>query len=247
MQGLISDVPLIGVLELIHVSRKTGVLDVDAEIPYTLAFVNGEVVEGGILDWLGLDAIYSGPLVPEQGQFTFSVRDVTGAPIQHYQKLSADWARFSDEWERVCEVIGSPSRVLVGDHPGFEEARSVRAVARTTDEPLFEVAQRAAEAVAAGKLHTEDRFAWFGLRIRRGDDTANHPIAQQLDGDRNLGDIVGAGNNISAVRAFLLDEIRAGRRFAGSGWVLRDLVWEQRYLEGGAEDLDHEAEDFDIL
>ncbi|PJI52200.1 GTPase-activating protein, partial [Methylobacterium radiotolerans] len=42
MQGLLSDLPLLGVLELIHATRQTGVLDVQARVPFTVAFLDGE-------------------------------------------------------------------------------------------------------------------------------------------------------------------------------------------------------------
>ena len=62
MQGLFVDAPLIGVLELLHVSRKTGVLTADAGMPFSLSFQEGQVSGGGIIDWQGLDAIYACPL-----------------------------------------------------------------------------------------------------------------------------------------------------------------------------------------
>ena len=41
----------------VHVFLKPGVLDVQARVPFTVAFLAGEIVEGGILDWLGVDAV----------------------------------------------------------------------------------------------------------------------------------------------------------------------------------------------
>lgn len=230
MRGVLPDIPLIGVLELLHFSRKTGVLNVEAELPYTLAFMGGEIVEGGILDWLGLDAVYCSPLVPGAGRFVFQSRDVTGLPLSGFNMLSADWARFSDEWERLCAVIASPSRVLEGSVPYFEEGRSVRSVARASNLPLFQVAETAAEGVRAGKLRLVERFAWFGLRLRRPNPRTE--LERLLDGERSFGDLIAAGVGVPELRAYLLSELRAGLRFPGSGWVLRDLVWEEKYLDG---------------
>ncbi|WP_027482770.1 DUF4388 domain-containing protein, partial [Deinococcus pimensis] len=146
MQGELADLPLIGVLELMHFSRKTGVLEVGAPIPFALTFVNGEIVDGGVLDWVGLDAIFTLPPSPERGRFVFHGREEGGRPLMPFAHLTTEWGRLADEWQRVCEVIGSPSRVLRGALPGFQEGRSVRAAARASGEPLFVVAQRAAEA-----------------------------------------------------------------------------------------------------
>ena len=229
MQGVLPDIPLIGVLELLHFSRKTGVLNVDAELPFTLAFMGGEIVEGGILDWLGLDAVYCSPLVPESGSFSFQTRDVTGLPLAGFNFLSADWARFSDEWERLCAVIGSPSRVLEGNVPYFEEGRSIRSVARTSNLPLFDVAETAAEGVRSGKLRMVEKFAWYGLKLRRP--AARTPLERQLDGERNFGDLIEQGFAPQELREYLLRELQGGLRFPGSGWVLRDLVWEHQYIK----------------
>lgn len=231
MQGELADLPLIGVLELMHFSRKTGVLEVGAPIPFALTFVNGEIVDGGVLDWVGLDAIFTLPPAPERGRFVFHGREQGGRPLMPFAHLTTEWGRLADEWQRVCTTIGSPSRVLKGALPGFAEARSVRAVARTSGEPLFVVAQRAAEAVASGKLELTDRYAWHVLRIRhpraRGADTTPAGSLERLmDGQRNLGELVAQGHDAGDLRTFLLGELRGGLRFPGSGWVLRDLAWE---------------------
>ena len=129
MQGLFFDAPLIGVLELIHVSRKTGVLTADAGLPFTLSFQEGEVVTGGIIDWQGLDAIYASPLLPDQGSFSFTVQPVEGEVLAAYGKVTADWARYSDDWSQILAVVGSPSAMFRGNLPLFDapEGRSIRA------------------------------------------------------------------------------------------------------------------------
>jgi hypothetical protein len=81
MQGLLSDLPLIGVMELINGTRQTGVLEVQSEVPYTVAYVKGEVVAGGILDWMGVDAIHASPMLPDSGTFAFELKPVTGAAL----------------------------------------------------------------------------------------------------------------------------------------------------------------------
>ncbi len=246
MQGDLADLPLIGVLELIHFSRKSGVLDVNAPVPFTLSFSGGEVVAGGVLDWEGLDAIYTLPPTPERGRFAFSPESASdGAdvqlPLKPFARLVGDWAHLADEWRRVRGVIGSPSRVLrpptSSDQTGpYAHGRSVRAVARASGEPLFDVAKQAAEAAAAGRLELSDRYAWHALRLRHprshGPEQApGGSLERLLDGQLNLGELIDEGHPAEQLRAFLLRELRAGLRFPGAGWVLRDLAWEEEARE----------------
>lgn len=233
MQGLLSDLPLLGLLELVHTTRQTGALDVQTDVPFTVAFVQGEIVAGGILDWMGKDALYTTPLLPDSGTFAFTAKPVTGTPLGPYDHFTTDWARACDEWKTVCDVIGSPSRYFQGELPIFSSPTglSVRAAAREAGMPLFDVAQIVAEAVRNGKLWPMDHYAWYGLRLLPGGQRATqHHIARQLDGERNLGELVANGVSSAEVREYLLGELRLGLRFPGSGWVLRDLVWEQEHV-----------------
>ena len=154
MQGLFVDAPLIGVLELLHVSRKTGVLTADAGMPFSLSFQGGQVSGGGILDWQGLDAIYACPLLPGEGSFSFTVQAVEGEMLAPYGKITADWARYSDDWQQICAVVGSPSALVRGNLPLFDsdEGRSIRAASRSAQLPLFEVAERVLGGVRSGRL-----------------------------------------------------------------------------------------------
>lgn len=230
MQGLLSDLPLLGMLELISGTRQTGVLEVQAEVPYAVVFVAGQVVNGGILDWLGLEALQACPLVPETGAFTFAQRQVMGQPLAPFNHVMSEWARVSDEWATVCAVIGSPSRLLRGPVPLFERGggRSVRAAAREAELPVFEVAQFAAQAVREGRLELQDRYEWMRLRLAPTRRATAAPARQPQEG-RSLGELVAAGMTVPDARARLLNELRMGLRFPGSGWVLRDLVWEVQH------------------
>lgn len=233
MQGLLSDLPLMGVLEMINSTRQTGVLDVQSQVPFAVAFRQGEVVGGGILDWLGVDAIQASPMLPDQGSFEFTPRTVTGTPLALYGHFAADWARVSDEWEQVCAVIGSPSQIFRGALPPLigPAGRSVRDATEQTGRPLFEVAQQVAGAVRDGRVKATGTFAWYSLRLQAGRRTAASAVARALDGQHNLGELIAGGLDVRDVRAHLLTELRQGLRFPGSGWVLRDLIWEQKYLE----------------
>ena len=237
MQGLFSDVPLIGVLSIIHETAQTGVLDVDADVPFSVAFVRGEIVEGGILDWTGLDALHASPMLPSGGSFSFARRDVIGTAISPFEQFTTDWARVSDEWAQIGTLIASPSVVLSGQMPLFdqEKGRSVRAAARDAGLPLFEVAARAADAVRSGKLSPTGRYAWYGLKLtHRGQRLTE--LSRVLNGTLNLGEVVEQGFGPAELRAYLMAELRMGLRFAGSGWVLRDLVWETRHEQQGGEE-----------
>ena len=215
MQGLFVDAPLIGVLELLHVSRKTGVLTADAGMPFSLSFQEGQVSGGGILDWQGLDAIYACPLLPGEGSFSFTVQAVEGEMLAPYGKITADWARYSDDWQQICVVVGSPSALFRGNLP------------------LFEVAERVLSGVRSGRLTPVGRFSWYSLRLRHqlGSGRGGR-IAGVLDGERNMGELALAGFPVSELRDYLISEIRAGLRFPGCGWVLRDVLWEREFLEG---------------
>lgn len=232
MQGLLSDLPLLGVLELIHTSRQTGVLEVGGEVPFTVAFNHGEIVAGGILDWLGTEALQSCPMSPSRGHFDFGAKPVMGTPLGPYGHFMTEWARVGDEWEELCAYITSPSRLFSGELPLFNElgGRSIRAAARKANRPLLDVAQEVAAAVREKRVQPLDRYAWFGLLIkadpRLGPD---HQLNPHLTGDLNLGEVVATGQSIELVREYLLTALHQGLRFQGSGWVLRDLVWEMRY------------------
>lgn len=234
MQGLFFDAPLIGVLELIHVSRKTGVLTADAGLPFTLSFQEGEVVTGGIIDWQGLDAIYASPLLPDQGSFSFTVQPVEGEVLAAYGKVTADWARYSDDWSQILAVVGSPSAMFRGNLPLFDapEGRSIRAASRSAQLPLFEVAERVVAGVKSGRLTPLDRYSWYSLRHRHqlGSGRGGR-VAAALDGERNMGELIEAGFAASELRDYLIAEIRSGMRFTGCGWVLRDLLWEREFVE----------------
>lgn len=232
MQGPLSDLPLLGVLELINSTRQTGVLDVQSEVPFTVAFVHGEIVGGGILDWLGVDAIQASPLLPTEGSFEFTPRGVTGTPLAPYGHFAADWARSADEWEQVCAVIGSPSRIFQGALPPLigPAGRSVREAAAQSGQPLFAVAQQVATGLEEGRVDPTGDFAWYSLRLQANPLAKRSTVGDALDGRRNLGEVIAGGVDVRDVRDYLLGEMRAGLRFPGSGWVLRDLVWERDYL-----------------
>jgi len=241
VEGSFGTIPLTNVLEILHTTRRTGVLNLESQqIPLHLRFEEGEVVGGGILDWEGFEAIATFPLHPEEGRFRFEAGPVQGVPLMPFKMLLGEWARMNDQWARFRSVLDSPSRVLetpraVEPFAVFVGGRSVRAAARSWNVPLIIAAERAWRGLREGDLTGLRKYAWFALRIR-------HPSARRtqagirnpqditvlLDGSRNLGELIQAGLPIARVRAYLIERIRSGELEApGRGWILRDLLWEQ--------------------
>ena len=150
-------------LELIHAAQQTGVLEVSAAcrhgtLPLRLAFLRGEIVDCALLDWRGLDALYSFPQVVESGQAEFwrVPPDAVQAqpPLAPFDSLTMEWARLTDEWPRYIAWIGSPSALLEGPAAPFNRPGgcSVRAAAHMLRQPLHEVASAAVELTRAGLL-----------------------------------------------------------------------------------------------
>lgn len=231
MQGLFSDVPLIGVLAIIHDLKHSGLLEVEADIPFNLSFSQGEVVSGGILDWQGLDAIRSCPLIPSSGSFSFQTLEVSGTPLLPYDPFSTEWAKTSDEWQRVLKVIGSPSAVFQGQLlpiftlPGGASIRAAAALNPSIS--LAEMSDRVSTGVREGRLKHTGRYAWFDF-ILPPTSQPNTGLAEHFNGKASLGDLIAGGMSLAEVRADLIYEMRLGLRFEGCGWALRDLVWESQ-------------------
>lgn len=238
MQGLFSDVPLIGVLSLLHDLAHTGRLEVEADLPFFLNFEHGEVVDGGILDWHGLDAIQSCPLVPGSGSFSFQRTPpppvppppVAGKALMPYDPFSTEWARVSDEWQQILRVIGSPSAIFQGQMlPIFNQPAgcSVRAAAAFAGIGLAEMAGKVAAGVREGSLRPTGRYAWFDVVLPPSAEAFTQ-LSQRFDGHTTLGQMIAGGLTHAEVRTDLIYEIRLGLRFEGCGWVLRDLLWESQ-------------------
>lgn len=233
LQGLFSDVPLIGVLALIHDLQHSGKLEVEADIPFWLNFVHGEVTAGGILDWQGLDAIQSSPLIPSSGSFIFQRQDApqpSPTPLMPYDPFSTEWARVSDEVQRTIAVIGSPSAIFKGNMlPIFNQPLgcSVRAAAAFAGISLADMSAKVAAGVRQGKLKHTGAYAWFDL-VLPPMPQAFSALARRFNGQKTLGQLITSGMDIAEVRADLIYEIRLGLRFEGCGWALRDLVWESQ-------------------
>ena len=239
MEGDLSTMPLVDLLELLYEGRKSGVLSIEARPPLMLRLQAGEVVGGGILDWQGLEAIAAFDPHTPKGGFHFEPGLQSGKVMHPLRAFLGEWARLHDEMRRFLEVIDSPSRVLESLNPEppydvFAGGRSVRGAAKDWGVPLIIAMERAWSGLRNGELSPLGRYAWYGLRIRqpsarRRRAAKNKELARLLDG-RNLGEVVAAGVDPYELRRYLIESILSGELvFPGRGWLLRDLIWELEY------------------
>ncbi len=250
MEGNLQDTPLSSLLELIHLTKQSGRVQITADVPLNLQVANGEVISGEILDWQGLEAIQSFLLHLSSGQFRFypnaTVTEAANDFDISFSKFMTDWARLNDEWARILPFIGSPSRVMeptqaagAVPHP-FQNGKSIRSLARALGVSSFEVAQNTLPWLQQGDLRLTNRFAWHGLRIQHASaNTQKLPnsrtitdIPACLDGSRNMGEVLELGFSGNDVRQYLIQSLQTGEiQVQGSGWLLRDLTWELEYLK----------------
>jgi Domain of unknown function (DUF4388) len=249
MEGNLQDTPLPSLLELIHLTKQSGRVQITADVPLNLHVSNGEVTSGQILDWEGLEAVQSFLLHLSNGQFRFYPNTaVIVAPNDFdisFSKFMTDWARLNDEWARILPLIGSPSRVMesiraaTGVPNPFEGGKSIRSLARALGVSSFEVAQNTLPWLQQGDLRLTNRFAWHALRIQHAAASAPRlpktrnlaDIPVWLDGSRNMGEVLELGFTVNDVRQYLIQSLQSGEiQVQGSGWLLRDLTWELEYL-----------------
>lgn len=223
-------------LELIHGHRRSGVLELRVgSLPLSLRFAAGEVVGAAILDWEGLEALFTFPLHPKEGPFRFQPGPAgEEKPLMPFSVLLGEWARVNDEWDRFRTLIDSPSRVLEAIRPKpplevFEGGKSVRAAAKAWGVPLLIAMERAYMGVREGNLYPLRRYAWYALRIRKKNRTLEEfgHLVTLLDGTRNLGEIIAQGVPVGLVRRYLIRALAQEELTPpGRGWLLRDLLWE---------------------
>ena len=244
MEGNLKAIPLVELLELIHGHRRSGILELSVgRLPLSLRFSGGEVVGAAILDWEGLEALFTFPLHPGEGAFRFSVGPaIPDPPLMPFSALLGEWARVNDEWDRFRTLVDSPSRVLEAIRPQppyevFQGGKSVRAAAKAWGVPLLIAMERAYMGVREGDLYPLRRYAWYALRIkyqgRKGKTLEEFESIQALlDGTRNLGGVIASGVPVSLVRRYLVQALASGELTPpGRGWLLRDLTWEMEKEE----------------
>ncbi len=250
MEGNLRDTPLSSVLELINLTKQSGRLQVAAELPLALSIAQGEVMAGNILDWSGLEAVQSFTLHASQGNFRFTPSS-QAVPAQFtvtFSALMTDWARVNDEWARMLPILGSPSRMLeyngtVQDTPHpFQGGKSIRSVARNLEANAFEVATRVMPLIPSKVLLLLEKFAWMGMKVQHpaarkgaGEGHGIQNVSSYLDGKRRLVDLLELGFRLDTLRAYLIEAVRTGEiEINGSGWLLRDLIWERDTMLGAS-------------
>ena len=241
MEGNLSTMPLVDLLELLHAERKSGVLEVEGAPPLTLRLQAGEVVGGGILDWQGMEAIASFDIHTTEGRFSFKPGLQSGKVLMPMQTLLGEWARLNDECRRFLRDIDSPSHAFeslspTGTYGVFHGGRSIRGAAKRWGVPLVIAMERAWTGLRSGELTPIGRYAWYGLRIRhpqaRRRQRQADELSQRMDGQHNLGELVASGIEPMRLRRYLIEGILSGDLvFPGRGWLLRDLIWEVEHAE----------------
>ena len=241
MEGNLNTMPLVSLLEMLHAERKSGVLEVASTPPLSLHLQVGEVVDGGILDWRGLDAIASFNIHTPEAPFTFTQGLQSGKVIMPMRTLLGEWARINDECQRFFSLVDSPSRVFesLGGNETldvFVGGRSVRTAARMWEVPLVIAMERVWSGLQSGELTPLGRYVWYKLRIRhprarrKGD--GDDDLVRMMDGEQNLGRLVAAGIDPNRLRRYLIRGIMNEELvFSGRGWLLRDLLWELEHQE----------------
>jgi len=240
VEGNLKTMPLISLLEMLHSERKSGVLQIDTTPPLSLHLQVGEVVDGGILDWRGLDAIASYEIHTSEGAFKFKPGLQSGKVIMPMRTLLGEWARINDECQRFFDLIDSPSRVFEslgkkGVYKIFAGGRSVRTAAKVWNVPLVVAMERVWSGLQSGELVPLNRYVWYKLRIRhpraRRKGEADEDLIRMMDGEQNLGQLVAAGISPNRLRRYLIKGIMKDELvFRGRGWLLRDLTWELEHL-----------------
>ncbi|WP_457637293.1 DUF4388 domain-containing protein [Oceanithermus sp.] len=236
MEGNLKTMPLVSLLEMLHSERKSGVLKIKSTPPLSLYLQAGEVVDGGILDWRGFEAIASYDIHTSEGSFSFVPGLQSGKVIMPMPTLLGEWARINDECHRFFNLIDSPSRVFEslenrGPYEVFYGGRSVRTAAKQWGVPLVIAMERVWTGLRSGELTPVNRYVWYKLRIRhpraRRKSETDEDLIKMMDGKQNLGHLVAAGIDPDRLRRYLIKGIMSGDLvFSGRGWLLRDLLWE---------------------
>lgn len=243
LRAALWQVPLTVVLELVHATQRTGLLRAEAELdggtlPLEIQFVRGEVTAAAILDWQGLEALYSFPQATPAGWAEFWQAPAQPAPpLAPFQNLLAEWARLSDEWPRCCEQIRSPSQRFYGEAAPFNRpgGASARWVAAASGQPLHEVCTQLAALQQAGFIQPiQGSFEWDTLVVPACQDSQalrRSPVLRLLDGRKSLHRLLERGLSPDELRSELLSHLGSSAPFPGSGRALRDWLWEQGHAE----------------
>ena len=237
MEGSLETMPLVEVLELIHLNRQTGVLSLEADIPLALRFAAGEVIGGEILDWPGFEAVSTFPLYAESGHFIFVSIPNEGPPWMPFQEFITEWARLNDEWFRLTNDLHSALRVVealrdVEPYSVFIGGRSIQRAARIWKIPLVGAMEKVNQGLQQRDLVLIPRYTWQSMKIAHPNAKLMSPdlesVTSWLNGQRSLAEVIAAGVPEEQVRQYLITALHTGEVTVPQqrGWLLRNLIWE---------------------
>lgn len=248
IRAALTELPLSSLLELIHSSQQTGLLEVEgfvgrSSLTLRVAFLGGEIVDSALLDWQGLDALFSFPQDIAAGHAEFwsipAHAVQSQPPLAPFNQVLSEWARLTDEWPRYIQYLGSASTRLEGEMAPFNRPGGycVRAAAHASGQALHEVAATTAELVRLGLLQPKanpphQEWQFLALPPLSPMLLGSSTLLSRLDGQSSLFEIqLETGMDTATARSELLRAIQRGYRFPGCGWVMRDLTWEQDWQE----------------
>lgn len=125
LEGLIKEVDLIDVIQLIEMGRKTGMLLLESSFgPGRIYFEQGEPVYAKTESWEGIEAFYA-MLSWKEGRFKLDHKSVSLEPNMGHsggQELLMEGVRLADEMEESLRSLPPDDTVLhPGDDTGIEE------------------------------------------------------------------------------------------------------------------------------
>lgn len=168
LEGLLKEVDLVDVIQLIEMSRKTGMLLIESSMgPGTIYFDKGSPVFAQTENWSGIEA-FNTMLTIKEGRFRLDQRSVTvEANIQHSggQELLMEGVRLADEMQEAQRRLPLPDSVLLPGEKAveaegemamviaaFKDGASITEAGSRVNLPSYHFYPLVDEAVSAGLL-----------------------------------------------------------------------------------------------
>ena len=196
-QGSLKELPLPDIIQLVAVSRKSGVFSIEEKGHRgSIVLRDGEIVHAETGDLRGEEAVYELAIWPE-GRFQFDPEASSDAAVtidKPNTNLLMEAARRMDEWRILSKKIPSirfvPIRTGAASGASLnpreaallaevDDRRTLEAIALALGESPFEVAKRAYGLVTAGVVRLRDEAPWLSSRALTG---LSSQTAEQLAG-----------------------------------------------------------------
>lgn len=166
LEGLLKEVDLVDVIQLIEMSRKTGMLLVESpDGPGRIYFEQGAPIFARMNDWLGPEAFYC-LLTLREGRFRLDQRHVTiEANIREGggQELLMEGVRLSDEMKEAKRKIPASNTVLI---PGEKAAQTDKETALLVE--AFKGGTAISKAVLSAKLPVYRFYPLLDEALQKG-------------------------------------------------------------------------------